>query len=431
MNQAESESPRDRIDHSGGHTRAPASTFERRSVVQVFEPARGGVPTHVALLAGGLISRGWRVTVVKPRGSARHGPSRCRRRPCSGSEDRSPAASKGLPHCPNAAQDLRGQLFDHPCSQHESGPAGGVDEPVQRCSVRLHPALLVVRSSALTARAGRIRRVRASNRSGPSAHNRRRRVRERAGLAPQHQGSHSDSGRLQRLPANPIDIDRDSARARLGIAMNGSSPAGSGATPRRKGPRICPFSARQLDRAGIGLVALGDGLAASPEAERIAAAGGIVLPDGSDPNLVYAAADVFVSTSAWEGHPVTVLEAMRAGLPVVAYAVGGIPEQVEESRTGYLVHPGSHHELAARVVSLSTCAPLRERMGAAGRVLQSRKFDLATMVDRIQDLYCQVLAGIVPEPGAKRYEVEVNAQSGAGTTRTRARHAQDARTRER
>ncbi len=402
MNQAESESPRDRIDHSGGHTRAPASTFERRSVVQVFEPARGGVPTHVALLAGGLISRGWRVTVVGPEGAP--------------VMDQLAAAgahvvARKIAHQPHPRDFLTVRTLLKTCGDSSSiihahsTKAGLLAAWTSRFSgvpsVYTPHSWSFDRALSPPVRAGYVAYERATARAhrliiGVAESERelalRHNIKARTAIRVVYNG----------LPANLIDIDRDSARARLGIASERFVACWVGRYAPQKRPQDLPLLARQLDRAGIGLVALGDGLAASPEAERIAAAGGIVLPDGSDPNLVYAAADVFVSTSAWEGHPVTVLEAMRAGLPVVAYAVGGIPEQVEESRTGYLVHPGSHHELAARVVSLSTCAPLRERMGAAGRVLQSRKFDLATMVDRIQDLYRQALAGVVPEPGGEK-----------------------------
>ncbi len=173
----------------------------------------------------------------------------------------------------------------------------------------------------------------------------------------------------------------------------------------QKRPQDLPALARELDRAGNCLVALGDGLAASRRRGRIAAAGGIVLADGSDPSLLYAAADAFVSTSAWEGHPITVLEAMRAGLPVAAYAVGGIPEQVEEARTGYLVRPGSIHELAARVSRLAESNSLCRQMGAAARVRQSEQFSLDTMVSRIEDLYSHVLSSAAARPRPRSHRV--------------------------
>jgi glycosyltransferase involved in cell wall biosynthesis len=79
-------------------------------------------------------------------------------------------------------------------------------------------------------------------------------------------------------------------------------------------------------------------------------------------------ADGFVSSSAWEGLPNAVMEAMAAGKPVVATDVGGIPELVESPKTGILVPPGQPVQLAqamARVMNM----PLeeRERLGEAAR----------------------------------------------------------------
>ena len=60
----------DKLHQTRRDSRTAVHTTERRSVVEIFEPARGGVPTHVALLAGGLIARGWHVTVVGPEESS-------------------------------------------------------------------------------------------------------------------------------------------------------------------------------------------------------------------------------------------------------------------------------------------------------------------------------------------------------------------------
>ena len=57
----------------------------------------------------------------------------------------------------------------------------------------------------------------------------------------------------------------------------------------------------------------------------------------SDVEALLAQSQLFVLTTHWEGFPRSILEAMRAGLPVIATSVGGIPESVEDGRTGYLV----------------------------------------------------------------------------------------------
>jgi glycosyltransferase involved in cell wall biosynthesis len=109
------------------------------------------------------------------------------------------------------------------------------------------------------------------------------------------------------------------------------------------------------------------------------------------PDLL-ADADVFVLPSRSEGHPVAILEAMAAGLPVVASRVGGVPEQVSHGETGLLVEPGDPDELAAALRRLATNPPLRHRLGAAGRERAERAFDLDAFRRAHVELYSRELA---------------------------------------
>jgi glycosyltransferase involved in cell wall biosynthesis len=77
--------------------------------------------------------------------------------------------------------------------------------------------------------------------------------------------------------------------------------------------------------------------------------------------------DVFVLTSKMETSPVSILEAMACGKPVVATRVGSVPQTVVEGRTGYLVAPGSADELAARILELLSDPGRAKAMGQAGR----------------------------------------------------------------
>lgn len=102
---------------------------------------------------------------------------------------------------------------------------------------------------------------------------------------------------------------------------------------------------------------------------------------GSIPNsempAVYAAADVVVVPSLIEATSISVLEAMATARPVVATRVGGLPALVEHGRTGYLVNPGDHADIAARVCQILGDQDLRIRMGeiARRRVLKSFTWD--------------------------------------------------------
>jgi colanic acid/amylovoran biosynthesis glycosyltransferase len=86
----------------------------------------------------------------------------------------------------------------------------------------------------------------------------------------------------------------------------------------------------------------------------------------------YEAADIFVLSSLWEGCPNVVLEAMAHGLPVVATAVGGIPELVTDGDSGLLVPPGDPDALAAALARLLRDRTLRLAMGEAARRSSSR-----------------------------------------------------------
>ena len=90
--------------------------------------------------------------------------------------------------------------------------------------------------------------------------------------------------------------------------------------------------------------------------------------------------DLFVLPSVSEGMPLTILEAMHARLPVVATAVGGVPELVLHGETGLLVPARSPAALAAALQRLLLDGPLRQAMGEAGRQRQQLHFSADAMV---------------------------------------------------
>ena len=106
----------------------------------------------------------------------------------------------------------------------------------------------------------------------------------------------------------------------------------------------------------------------------------------ADVAAVMAAADVFVLPSHFEGLPMSVIEAMLCGLPVVATAIRGPREQVVEGLTGLLVPPYQSAPLAAALARLAADPALRAAMGAAGRARAEERFDEAKVVARTLDL---------------------------------------------
>jgi glycosyltransferase involved in cell wall biosynthesis len=97
-------------------------------------------------------------------------------------------------------------------------------------------------------------------------------------------------------------------------------------------------------------------------------------------------ADVFVLASHHEGLPVALMEAMSVGLPVVATAVGGVPQFVAESEEGLLVAPGRPDLLADALVRICSDSELRRRLGEGAR-RKSTVFDVRSASAKIEDIY--------------------------------------------
>ena len=101
--------------------------------------------------------------------------------------------------------------------------------------------------------------------------------------------------------------------------------------------------------------------------------------------------DVFVMPSLEEGFPIAALDAMAAGLPIVATSVGGVPELVEDGRTGWLVPPCDVESLASKLRLLLSNRELRLGMGAAGYDRVRDHFNNRQMVSSFAQLYDDLL----------------------------------------
>jgi glycosyltransferase involved in cell wall biosynthesis len=105
----------------------------------------------------------------------------------------------------------------------------------------------------------------------------------------------------------------------------------------------------------------------------------------------YAAFDALVLPSSNEGTPVSAIEALASGRPVVATRVGGVPDVVEDGRDGFLVEPGDTGSLAQRLAQLARDPELRERMGKAGRERVLPRYAVERLVDDVDRLYRSLL----------------------------------------
>lgn len=105
----------------------------------------------------------------------------------------------------------------------------------------------------------------------------------------------------------------------------------------------------------------------------------------------YAICDAVVLTSANEGTPVTIIEALAAGKPAVATRVGGVPDVVDEGETGYLVRPGDTHALAERLALIAADPERAREMGETGRARVLERYAVERLVGDIDALYRKLL----------------------------------------
>ncbi len=110
-----------------------------------------------------------------------------------------------------------------------------------------------------------------------------------------------------------------------------------------------------------------------------------------DVDEILAQAQVSLLTTNWEGFPRSILEAMRAGLPVVASSVGGSGEAIQDGETGYLVPRGNIDFLRDRLAPLLTGPALRVRLGAQGRRRYEEHFTLGHLVNKTLAVYRNIL----------------------------------------
>ncbi len=200
---------------------------------------------------------------------------------------------------------------------------------------------------------------------------------------------------------------------RLFVVHNGvrDIPPDLRACPEREPARLCAVARfdppkdfatlmnalARLDDREWTLDLAGDG-SLEPEIRRLAAALGIAervrfLGYQAEPAALLARSQIFLLASRSEAFPRTILEAMRAGLPVIATDVGGVGEAVRHRETGLLVAPRDPAALAWAIAELRAAPALRRQFGDRARADFERRFRLEHTVNGTLEIYRQVLAG--------------------------------------
>jgi glycosyltransferase involved in cell wall biosynthesis len=163
-------------------------------------------------------------------------------------------------------------------------------------------------------------------------------------------------------------------------------------TPEKDVPCFLNAAARIADRFPTAKFRIaGDG-PLRRELERLAAELGLdkrvsFLGVLDDMGPFFESAHVLAVSSVAEGTPLSIVEAMGAAVPIVATAVGGIPEQITDGHNGYVVEPGNPAALAERIGSVLADPHAAARLGEAGRARALRDFSVEAMTDAIESVY--------------------------------------------
>lgn len=198
-----------------------------------------------------------------------------------------------------------------------------------------------------------------------------------------------DVGRFQPTPER-----RRRARAALGLPEDAWVIGAVGRfAPEKDYPHLVRAAAPLLGDAAR-LVIVGDGaeMPAVKEAVRAAGVQGFVALPGARHDVadLLSAFDLFVLSSWMEGMPLVVLEAMAAGLPVVATAVGGLPKLIADGETGYLVPARDEAALRARLQALRADPAGAAATGARAQARARQAHGRDRMVERYLDLYSRL-----------------------------------------
>lgn len=195
----------------------------------------------------------------------------------------------------------------------------------------------------------------------------------------------------------PLVCDREGAKTQLGFSPKTRLVGAVGRLSVEKGQRFLVEAAPELAREfkDLKIVLLGEGRERAKlalEVKRLGLEDVVVMP-GFQNNVArwMEAFDVLANCSVTEGIPNAILEALAVGTPVVATAVGGVPELIKDRETGLLVIPGSPEALAQGLTKVLRDGPFALQLSQAGRDWVRTRFSASGQRDSLLTIYRQVL----------------------------------------
>jgi glycosyltransferase involved in cell wall biosynthesis len=193
---------------------------------------------------------------------------------------------------------------------------------------------------------------------------------------------------------NFVNLKRLSDAERLAVRRSSNTILFIGLICHRKGTydlvRALPAIIKEVPEARLVAAGPGEIEAVRRCAREVGVEDRVLLPgsvSGFDKLRLFEEAALHVLPSYYEGVPFSILEAMAAGLPVIATSVGGIPDVLRDGEEGYLVPPGSLSELSRRIIELLNNRELRERMGENAQRRLHSKFSSETAIPALLALY--------------------------------------------
>lgn len=361
-------------------------------MLQVVQPLDGGVAEHVLRLSRGLTARGWTVTAALARDStiaeplahagvavreldlAREpGAADLRAARALRALDRSVGrplvhahSSKAGALCRGVLPDRRRLVYTPHCFAFAARFGAG-----RRLAYRAVEQALVARSGAVVAVCEWERRLALRELIGAGGVTRTivNGVEAPAPEPPDPELVEFADG----LPlAGLVSVLRPQKDPLLAVRAGAALPAGAGRLAIVGNGELAAQVRQEIDRLGA--------------ADRVR-----WFPYRGSVGGYLAALDLCVSSSAWEAFPLSVLEAMACGLPVLATDVGGVSEAVEDGGSGRLVAPGDLVALSAALVELLHDRGTREEMGGRGQVVYGERYRVEPMVDAVAGLYDELL----------------------------------------